>query len=193
MNEASAAAPRRHMPGEHGAWVFIFGDMIIFAFFFVTYVWYRAQAVESYDRSQLLLDQRFGLLNTVLLLTSSWFVATAVRVYREGRADLCRRLLVAALALGIGFMISKGFEWNNKFADGITVLTNEFFMFYYMFTGIHLLHVIIGTGVLAYLSVHIRNETVPGESLSVLESGGAFWHLVDLLWVVLFALLYLMR
>lgn len=192
MRDASVAT-RRHMPGEHGAWIFIFGDMIIFAIFFVTFIWYRAQSDTLYDRSQLMLDQRFGLLNTVLLLTSSWFVAMAVRAYRHERRDLCLRLIPPAMVLGVGFLVSKVFEWGNKFSQGITILTNEFFMFYFMFTGIHLLHVLIGVGVLTYLFLHIRSAPAPEQGMSILESGGAFWHLVDLLWVVLFALLYLMR
>lgn len=183
----------RHMPGEAGVWVFIFGDMLIFALFFITYVWYRSQAAEDYDRWQLMLDQRFGLLNTLLLLTSSWFLALAVRAYRQGRTDLCRRLIPITTALGGAFIVAKGFEWTNKFDQGITILTNEFFMFYYMFTGIHLLHVVIGLGVLGFLFLHVGNKRPAAEGISVVEGAAAFWHLVDLLWVVLFALLYLMR
>jgi nitric oxide reductase NorE protein len=85
------------------------------------------------------------------------------------------------------------FEWGGKIADGITLNSNEFYSFYYMFTGIHLVHVLLGMGVLVYLLVRSKRPD-PGTSyVALMEGGGAFWHLVDLLWVVLFALLYLLR
>lgn len=186
-------ARTRHMPGEEGAWLFIFGDMIVFAIFFVTFVYYRAQQVELYDQSQLALNQVFGLVNTLLLLTSSWFLAMAVRAFRSGKAQLSRRLIAVTMLFGTGFVVSKGFEWADKFAHGVTVMTNEFFMFYFMFTGIHLVHVLMGLGVLGYLFAHTGRKGDVAGRIGVLESGAAFWHLVDLLWVVLFALIYLMR
>ncbi len=89
--------------------------------------------------------------------------------------------------------MSKVFEWGGKIAAGITLNTNEFYGFYYMFTGIHLLHVLLGMGVLVYLLAR-SNRADPGASyVAVMEGGGVFWHIVDLLWVVLFALFYLLR
>lgn len=180
------------MPGEEGVWFFIFGDMLFFAAFFVTFIYYRAQSPELYDSSQLGLKQIFGLVNTILLLASSWFVAQSLQVFRAGRLALARRLLAGAICLGTGFIVSKAFEWGDKFAHGITIETNEFFMFYFMFTGIHLLHVVIGIGLLVYMH-RLAGRARTDDSVVTMESGAAFWHLVDLLWVVLFALLYLMR
>jgi nitric oxide reductase NorE protein len=103
------------------------------------------------------------------------------------------RLLLGAFACGIGFVVSKAFEWGGKIQAGITLNSNEFYIFYYMLTGIHLLHVLIGLIVLGYLIARSRRPD-PGTSyVLVMEGGGAFWHLVDLLWIVLFALLYLVR
>jgi nitric oxide reductase NorE protein len=189
------AGHARRIPGEEGAWLFIFGDMLVFAVFFLTYVWYRAQQPGLYDQSQLALDQAFGLVNTLLLLSSSWLLALGVRAFRLGFIDLSRWLVVGTIALGGGFVISKAFEWSDKFAHGITVMTNDFFMFYFMFTGIHLFHVLIGLGVLAMLHRLLGRDSTDGEGqvFTVVESAAAFWHLVDLLWIVLFALIYLMR
>lgn len=184
---------RRRMPGEEGAWLFIFGDMLVFAVFFLTYVWYRAQQPEIYDASQLMLSQGVGLLNTLLLLCSSWVLAMGVRALKNGQRELSRRLIVATMVLGAGFVLVKTFEWADKFGHGVNVGTNEFFMFYFMFTGIHLFHVLVGLGVLAFLFTRLRQAERPDAAIQTMESGAAFWHLVDLLWIVLFALIYLMR
>lgn len=186
------AASSTRMPGEEGAWLFIFGDMLVFAICFITYVWYRAQQPALYDHSQLALSPGFGLLNTLLLLTSSWLLALAVRAFRGGDAVHARRLALGTILLGSGFIVSKAFEWGGKFSHGITVATDEFFMFYFMFTGIHLLHVGIGLGVLVFVRAQMRGGAT-AQAMSNVESGAAFWHLVDLLWIVLFALIYLMR
>jgi nitric oxide reductase NorE protein len=85
----------------------------------------------------------------------------------------------------------KVIEYGAKFRAGITLTSNDFFMFYFMLTGIHLLHVLIGMGVLTFLMRHTAAGVLDERRIQHLESGASFWHLVDLLWIVLFALLYL--
>lgn len=182
----------RKMPGEEGVWIFIFGDLIVFGIFFLTYLYYRAIDPELYRESQAQLNAGLGLLNTVLLLTSSWFVAQAVQAVRQDRLRAASALIAGGFSLGVGFVIVKIIEYHEKISAGINVVSNEFFMFYFMYTGIHLLHVFIGLGVLTFLFLLSRKEAA-AEQIQSFESGGAFWHLVDLLWVVLFALLYLAR
>jgi nitric oxide reductase NorE protein len=182
-----------HVPGEAGVWVLILGDIFAFSAFFAVFLLHRAQNVALFSVSQATLERGFGLLNTALLLTSSLFVARAVLAARAGAARASARLLIFALACGGGFVVSKAFEWGAKIASGITLNTNEFYSFYYMFTGIHLLHVLVGLGVLTYLLARSRRSD-PGVSyVAVMEGGGAFWHMVDLIWVVLFAVFYLLR
>ena len=94
---------------------------------------------------------------------------------------------------GFAFIGVKYFEWGEKIRAGLTIETNNFFMYYYLMTGIHLLHVIIGIGVLFFLWHTVRSGELNESGLTVLESGACFWHLVDILWIALFALLYLMR
>jgi nitric oxide reductase NorE protein len=183
-------APAGRMPGEEGVWVFIFGDLAVFGLFFLTYLTYRAADPALYAASRAELSAALGFLNTLILLTSSWFVAQAVKAVREGRQSSAPGLIMGGILLGLGFVVVKVVEYSQKFAAGITVVTDEFFMFYFMYTGIHLLHVLIGLGVLVFLFRLSRLETA-SDHVSSFESGGAFWHLVDLLWVVLVALLYL--
>jgi nitric oxide reductase NorE protein len=167
--------------------------MFAFSAFFAVYLLHRAQNVAVFSVSQAALERRFGLLDTALLLTSSLFVARAVLAARAGARSSAARLLMLALACGAGFVVSKAFEWGRKIAAGITLNSNEFYNFYYMFTGIHLLHVLVGTGVLTYLLARSRRAEPGASYVAAMEGGGAFWHMVDLIWVLLFALFYLLR
>lgn len=181
------------MPGETGVWVFILGDMLIFALFFVVFVYYRAHDVPLFSHSQSTLNQGYGAFNTFLMLTSSWFVALAIQAARKNLGKLSPNLFSLAFLCGLGFVMVKFFEYSEKIHAGITLTTNDFYMYYYVFTGIHLMHVLIGMGVLAFLWNTSRSGDFNEKNINVLESGASFWHLVDILWIVLFALLYLIK
>jgi nitric oxide reductase NorE protein len=189
---ASAAKPARHIPGEEGIWVFVGGDLLVFSLFFGLFLTYRGHNVALFQESQQALTRGLGLLNTIILLTSSLFVAMAVSSARQGYHARAGKLLLGGAASGVAFGISKAVEYSGKFAHGITLKTNDFFMFYFMLTGIHMVHVIVATALLVYLWRTTRATTHGAHYLSTLEAGAIFWHLVDLLWVVLFALLYLL-
>jgi len=181
------------MPGEAGVWMFVIGDMLIFALLFSVFVYYRAQDVPLFAASQLSLNQAYGAFNTLLMLSSSWFVALAVHAAREQRRAWVTKCIGLAFACGAGFVAVKYFEYGEKFRAGHTITSNDFFMYYFLLTGIHLIHVVIGMGVLAFLWTTARSRVFDPPTVNVLESGATFWHMVDILWIVLFALLYLMR
>lgn len=185
-----AAPAQPHIPGEPGLWVMIFGDMLVFGLFFVTFGSYRLEQAALFAESQARLNQGLGLLNTLLLLTSSLAIALAIAALREGRQAQAKRATQIAMALGIGFVIVKAFEYSEKFAAGITPTTNDFFMFYFAFTAIHLLHVIVGLAALTFVRARCATPMTEG-GFKAVEGCAVFWHLVDILWVVLFAILYL--
>lgn len=194
MDNATTTRPRPdHVPGEPGVWILILGDLLLFSVFFAVFLVYRASNLIMFSASQATMERSFGVVNTVLLLTSSLFVAQAVVAARGGASFRAARLLRFALACGGMFIVSKAFEWGGRIAKGITLNTNQFYSFYYMFTGIHLVHVLLGMGVLTYLLRRSRSDNSGSSYVAVMEGGGAFWHLVDMLWVILFALLYLLR
>lgn len=186
-----AEKPRGHMPGEEGVWLLISGDLILFSLLFAVFLVMRGEQHEVFEQGRALLNQNWGLLNTLLMLTSSWFVAIAVQAARRQLVNVTIRCFGAALACGLGFAVVKFFEYSEKLGAGLTITSNDFFMLYFIYTGIHLLHVFIGMGVLITLIVYSRSGGFVPNKLRNLESGASFWHLVDLLWIVLFALLYL--
>ena len=181
---------RKNLPGESGIWILIFGDMAIFALFFGTYLYYRALDVDLYTSSQKDLNAVLGLLNTCVLLTSSWFVVWAVHLVKIQQVRRARFPLAAAIFCGLGFWVIKMIEYSEKFKAGHTIISDGFFMFYFMLTGIHLGHVTIGLVALIFIFNLARKPALTDSEIKMVEGGGVFWHLVDLLWVVLFALLY---
>ena len=187
------AARRRAMPGDSGVWVFIFADMCAFAVFFALVAVGRMANPGLYEASRRLLDLRLGLANTLILLTSGAFMALAARRARADDWRGAQSCLMLTLAVGSLFGVSKALEWSAKISHGITLTTNEFVTYYFVFTGIHLLHFIIGIAVLLVLIARGKHPADRPAQLRWIEAGGAYWHMVDLLWIVLFAMLYLMR
>ena len=184
---------RGHVPGEAGVWIFILGDMCVFALFFLTFMYYRDANIAMYTASQANLSLNWGAINTLLLLASSWFVVLGLNAMRKQFMPLARRCYSAALACGLLFVLVKFFEWGAKIQAGHTLTENEFYMFYYVFTGVHLLHVLIGIGVLSYLIVLCGRGQTAADGEAFFEGGSAFWHMVDLLWIMLFPMLYLLK
>jgi nitric oxide reductase NorE protein len=177
-------AAERRVPGEEGVWVFIFGDLLVFALFFGTLLTYRGQQAQVFAQGSGLLHQGLGVLDTVLLLTSSLLVALGVRSLRHP-------YFVGALLCAIAFVGCKSLEYTLLLRHGVTPATNDFFMYYFVFTGIHLGHVLLGAGVLVFLTAMARRAPLSDKQLAWVESGASYWHMVDLLWIVLFAVLYL--
>ena len=178
-------------PGTDGIWTFIFIDMIVFSLFFIVYLSERLRLPGVFAASQAHLDPKFGLVNALILLTSSLFVAEAVAAARLGKAGLVRTRLALALMCGAMFAVSKLTEYSGKFAAGITPVTNSFYSFYFLLTMIHFLHVLAGMVFIAHCMARTRAETGQLGYLVKLENTGLFWHFVDLLWLFLFPLLYL--
>jgi len=190
---SAVATQERHLPGEAGVWVVILGELTLFAAFFSAYVWARGQDPTVFRASQEHLSQGRGVVNTLLLLTSSLCVAAAVRAARAGQPRAARPLLLAAVGGGIGFLLVKVVEYHALFAAGFSPATNDFFTYYFVLTWLHLLHLIFGLSILGFLSRLVGKDELTARELGYLEGGGCFWHMVDLLWIVLFPLLYLVR
>jgi nitric oxide reductase NorE protein len=188
---AAVAPPVRRIPGETGTWVFLFGDMLVFGAFFATFMVERAKAPEVFDVSRKTLHLGVGLTNTLVLLTSSLLVVVALGALRSGASKISRSALLAALACGAIFVGLKVFEYHSLVTAGHGVGANHFYLYYFILTGVHLFHVCVGMAVLTVLLAATRPPELSATRLAVVEGGACFWHLVDLLWIVLFPLLYL--
>jgi nitric oxide reductase NorE protein len=184
--------PRR-LPGVDGVWVFIGADAVIFAILFASFMQDRLHNPAMYEASRHTLNLNLGGIDTLILLTSSWSVALAIQAIKRDLVDRVPRYLLGGVLTGLMFVVSKSFEYFQKFAHGIMPGTDAFYMWYFTLTGIHLTHVLVGTSLLSYLWIRSRRGAYNSSNRVVPECIASFWHLVDLLWIVLFPLLYLMK
>jgi len=188
-------APTRRVasevPGEPGLWVLILGDLTIFGIFFVTFMVYRRRDSEHFHAASNELLRGVGVTNTVVLLLSSLLVVRAVRCLRGGNPVAARPLLVSALVCAAAFACLKAFEWARLLSTGHAPTQNNFFLMYFVLTGVHLLHVMIGAGLLGYVLRLSRQPGAWDNHRLMIEASAVYWHMVDLLWVVIYALVYL--
>ncbi|BBZ39953.1 cytochrome c oxidase subunit 3 [Mycobacterium conspicuum] len=187
---AASRRPIPYLPGDGAMWFFVLGDMIIFASYFVAFMIFRAREVNAFTAAQQNLYLDMGVVNTLLLLFSSWIAAQAVLAARAGDAERTTRLLTATATCGAIFIVLKLCEWWLEISAGHTFSGGTFMAFYYVLTGVHMLHVVMGLIILTVVVVYVRTNPIRSQ---VVEQATTYWHMVDLLWVIIFALLYVMR
>ncbi|MBW8482663.1 cytochrome c oxidase subunit 3 [Actinomadura parmotrematis] len=179
------------LPGDPGMWVFVLGDLAFFSAYFVIFMVHRGREPELFAAAQRHLSPAVAVATTLLLLTGSWLIALAVQASRAGEHRRALRLTAGTLLTGVLFMLVKAGEWAWEASHGRTFASGDFFMFYYLLTGVHLFHMLLG---LVVLGVVLRELRAPGlRRTAVVETGATYWHMVDLLWIVIFVLVYLMR
>ena len=185
------AEPLTRAPGTDGLWTFVFIDMVVFLMIFLTFMTERLGHIDLYRSSQAHLNEIAGLGNTLILLSSSWMMVRAV--HSERRADIpsARRFLGATWLLGLVFCINKLAEYHSKLHAGFTPASNSFFSYYFFITVIHFAHVIAGMIFIAYSYNAAGRRAATAKNVLQLENVGLFWHFVDVLWVFIFPLLYL--
>ncbi|HQR51434.1 MAG TPA: cytochrome c oxidase subunit 3 family protein [Methylophilaceae bacterium] len=180
-------------PGDLAIWIFILAEMLVFGVLFAVYAFTRAHQVELFNASQLNLSRTAGAINTLVLITSSYFVVRAVSAIRQGLSRDCVRWLVAGWLLGGVFVLVKLWEFRQKFAAGIGLDSNDFYMFYFTLTFFHFMHVLMGMIILAFVINKARRGGYNAQDYVGVETGASFWHMVDLLWIILFPLVYVIR
>jgi nitric oxide reductase NorE protein len=194
--DAGIAAPRSDapsdgaLPGDLAIWVFIFAELAVFALLFAAFAFARAAHPGSFARGQGALDRGLGLTETLLLITSGYCVARASRAVARDLLPACARWLRAALALGAGFALLKTFELHADVARGMSLAGSLFDMFYLSLSFFHLMHVLMGLVILAVVAWKAGAGRYRAGEHSGVETAGSYWHMVDLLWLVLFFLLY---
>ena len=173
------------LPGDPMIWVLIFSELAVFGLLLGAFAVARAVNPFVFAAGQGLLDPGLAAMNTLVLVTSGWAAARGALAAREGRPGACRRWLLIAIGLGGGFVAIKFLEYANEIAAGAGLETSTFFTLYFLLTGFHLLHVVLGMVILAVV--------LRGAAPAAVETGTSFWHMVDLIWVMMFPIIYLVR
>lgn len=193
--------PKDYTGAKMGMWLFLFTEVLLFGGLFLLYAVYLHRYPTEFHAAGQELNVIMGGTNTVVLIVSSWFVAMSITALQQGDTGRSKLFLLATLACAAMFLVIKYFEWSAKFHHGLypnaeVLLARPngevvFFGLYYLMTGLHGLHVIIGGGLLVFTYAKISAGSVNAEEFVFLENAGLYWHLVDLVWIYLFPLFYL--
>jgi len=198
------SAKQQRSAASLGMWLFIGQEILFFSGLFMAYIAYRWLYPGTWLSGAEVLNKWLGATNTVVLLTSSLTMVLAIRDLQLNRLVWAIRWIWATVGLAGVFLVVKAFEYTHKFEMGIFPgghyeggavegMAGLFFGIYYTATGLHALHVIIGMGLLAWLAIKIKNGSVSPENDVLAENIGLYWHLVDLVWIFLFPMLYLVK
>jgi len=188
--------------GKQGIWLFLATEILIFGGLFVAYAIFRGMYPALFHEASQFLDTNLGALNTLVLIGSSYSMAMAVHYTQKGDGHKAFNLIVVTLLLALVFLVVKYFEYTHKFHEGLlpgfnfthpgaSKETGLFFGIYFVMTGLHAIHILIGMGLMIWLLIRFkRNEFSPHYFLPV-DGVGLYWHIVDIIWIFLFPLLYL--
>lgn len=177
-------------PGGILMWIIIFLELITFGMALVAFVYYGSEQPELFHQSRLQLNATYGLINTIFLLTSGFFMAAAVNEFKDNNVKKSSLYFKLAMLGGFLFLGLKSLEYYHKIQSGIEVDTNVFFAFYWLLTGFHLIHVVMGLVILGWTNYGM-NKKKSDTAIEDVEACASFWHMCDLIWLVLFPLIYL--
>jgi len=184
-----------------GMWIFIFTELLLFGGLFLVYAVYRSMYSEQFHEAALELNAFIGTINTIVLLVSSMTIAMAITAIQKGNRKLSMLLILITLLLAVAFLVNKYFEWGHKFhinlypgSDLMLQLEHGHVLFYglyFFMTGLHGLHIIIGGIFLLVCYFKVKRSSITTDDNVLLVNAGLYWHLIDLIWIFLFPLLYL--
>jgi nitric oxide reductase NorE protein len=191
MSTEARVEEAERIPGEPDMWFFVVFESLVFTSYFCVYLYYRTQHERAFLAAQSALTLPLGIAQTILLLTSSWSIARCVQQTRAGQYRSAQRFAIATAGLGASFFALKVVEWVRLISNGHTFTSSEFMQHFFFLTGMHAIHLLIGFVV---LGVIVRQLADPQRrSHQTIETCSTYWHTVDLFWVLIFALLYIVR
>ncbi len=182
----------KYPPGEIIIWLFIMAELMVFGLFFAAYAVTRIDNIELFELYQQNLDTTAALYNTIALLSSSYFVVRSVIAIKHNQQQDSFKWMVLAIIMGLVFIIIKTDEFAHHVSNGITLSTNTFYMFYLSLAFFHYLHVILGLIILSVIARNINKGAYSAKEYTNVETGASYWHMVDLVWLILFPLVYVM-
>lgn len=203
-NESAVAHVHRDDEGSKmGMWLFLFTELLLFGGMFILYASYRFMYPDAFKVAAMRLDTLIGAVNTILLLTSSLTVVIAIIALRRNQKTFSIYMLLFTVVAGGAFLVNKYFEWSAKFHHGIYPKgpamadmsdgENVFFGLYYVMTGLHALHIVVGLVFMLFMVYFIMKDKQTADNNQRLENAGLYWHLVDIIWIFLFPLFYLIH
>lgn len=196
----SLTLKRTYPPGDFAIWIVIYIELVTFGMFFVGYAFSRRLNVHMFNDSQLFLNKTAGFIDTIILITSSYFIAKAIQSIKDSNIHnisissiIASKWLLATIVFGGIFLINKLLEFFDIFSKGFSISSNTFFMFYLLLTMFHFMHVFLGIIIIFMIRQKVKTLGYSPTDYTGMETGAVYWHLVDLLWIVLFALIYILR
>jgi cytochrome c oxidase subunit 3 len=175
-----------------GIWTFLATEVLLFGALFTLYTTFRIKDPNLFYVQHLKLNRVLGFVNTIILICSSLSVAIGIAAIRRGQQKVLKNALIVTITLGGLFLVVKGFEYREHFLRGEFPGTNIFFSLYFIMTAIHALHVIAGMAALSYCLIRTAKGHFSAQYAVPVEISGIYWHFVDLIWIYLFPMLYLM-
>lgn len=201
MKNSASIAHRDYVGAKLGMWLFLFTEILLFGGMFLVYAVYREVNSADFHEAAGEMSLKIGAMNTVILLTSSLMMALSISAIKQSAKNRSMLFQAATIGLGAVFLVNKFIEWREHIQNGIypnssTLLAMAhgkilYFGLYYVMTGIHAVHVIIGAGLIGYTFFLTKIGGITGDDYIRLENTGLFWHLVDIIWIYLFPLFYL--
>lgn len=188
MSETTYKSAR--LPGDLAMWFFILAELTVFAILFIGFGVAEKLNGELFAQGKSQLHPEAGLINTISLITSSFFVALALNAVKRNNRIRATYLLVLSLITACVYLFVKLWEYQALFSLGIDVETNSFFTLYFLITGFHFMHILLGMVILIFIANKTWKGAYNTHNLSGFESGASYWHMVDLLWIILFPLIY---
>ena len=181
------------VPGNGAIWVGILSELTEFAIFFVAYFIAKIHYPEAFATGTAQLNTTAGIVNTLCLLSSSYFIAKAIAAIRKNQVKRCEYWLWATLAMAVCYLVIKAYEFHWNDLNNIHANTSEFFTVYYFMTFNHFLHVGWAGCAILYMVIRTRKGAYSADNYDNLEALAIYWHMIDLMWILIFPLLYVLR
>ena len=179
-------------PGGILIWIIIIVELITFMGGLTAFAVFRNRNIGLAIESQHHLSALIGTINTIILITGGYFMAVGIKNLKKGLNQIASKMILFAMLAGIAFLFLKGYEYYDKLSDGIGLSTNTFFTFYWLITGFHFIHVTVAVIILLALYLSVKKNKYTKDNFLDVETGGAFWHLCDLIWILVFPVFYLL-
>tara|TARA_R110002050_G_scaffold195593_2_gene330484 strand:+ start:25397 stop:25990 length:594 start_codon:yes stop_codon:yes gene_type:complete len=178
-------------PGGILVWLLIILEIFTFLGASLVFMYYRGIEWDDFLAFRMHINPVVGTINTVILITSGYFMANSLHQLRSGENGKAAQQILIGLLFGVLFLVVKGAEYYFKIEAGIGLGSNTFFTFYWLMTGFHFIHVLFGVGLLTYMYQGVKSNKYDAKNMFDVESSATYWHMCDLIWILIFPVLYL--